>query len=127
MANKLDPMDIKQIIRLHLDRYSNREIAETLGIGRNTVNRKIREIVDYGVDMASLLTYDYKALTDLFPTVRRISSDRLERLAAFFNSMNKRLIRQDSPFSFITSSSISRMRILTATRNSCSTTTAFTR
>ena len=89
MANKLDPMDIKQIIRLHLDRYSNREIAETLGIGRNTVNRKIREIVDYGVDMASLLTYDEKALTDLFPSVRRISSDRLERLAAFFHSMNR--------------------------------------
>lgn len=100
MANKLDPMDIKQIIRLHLDRYSNREIAETLGIGRNTVNRKIREIVDYGVDMASLLTYDDKALTDLFPSVRRISSDRLERLAAFFHSMNKSIDSTGFTFQF---------------------------
>lgn len=63
MANKLDPIDIKQIIRLHIDGYSNREIAETSGIGRNTVNRKIRELADYGVDMATLLTYDSKALT----------------------------------------------------------------
>ncbi|WP_430613191.1 terminase gpP N-terminus-related DNA-binding protein [Flavobacterium sp. JP2137] len=38
MANKLDPMDLKQIITLHLDSYSNRKIAHTLGISHNTVN-----------------------------------------------------------------------------------------
>lgn len=38
MANKLDPMDLKQIITLHLNQYSNRKIASTLGISRNTVN-----------------------------------------------------------------------------------------
>ena len=29
MANTLDPMDLKQIITLHLDRFSNRKIADT--------------------------------------------------------------------------------------------------
>jgi biotin operon repressor len=38
MANKLDPMDLKQIITLHLDGVSNRKIGSTLGISRNTVN-----------------------------------------------------------------------------------------
>jgi len=38
MAKKLDPMDLKQIITLHLDGLSNREIAGILGIGRNTIN-----------------------------------------------------------------------------------------
>lgn len=38
MANKLDPMDLKQIITLHLDGASNRRIASVLGISRNTVN-----------------------------------------------------------------------------------------
>ena len=38
MANKLDPMDLKQILTLHLDGYSNRKIGSVLGISRNTVN-----------------------------------------------------------------------------------------
>ncbi|MGM1057609.1 MAG: LuxR C-terminal-related transcriptional regulator [Bacteroidota bacterium] len=38
MANTLDPMDLKQIITLHLDGFSNRKIGSTLGISRNTVN-----------------------------------------------------------------------------------------
>ncbi|MCV6629793.1 MAG: hypothetical protein OIF50_08030, partial [Flavobacteriaceae bacterium] len=37
MANKLDPMDLKQIISLHVDGHSNRSIAKTLCISRNTV------------------------------------------------------------------------------------------
>ncbi|MHC5353963.1 sigma factor-like helix-turn-helix DNA-binding protein [Myroides sp. LJL115] len=38
MANKLDLMDLKQIITLHLNGYRNRKIASTLDISRNTVN-----------------------------------------------------------------------------------------
>ena len=30
MANTLDPMDLKQIITLHLDGYSNRKIGTSL-------------------------------------------------------------------------------------------------
>jgi len=36
MANTLDPMDLKQIISLHLDGFSNRKIGATLGISCNT-------------------------------------------------------------------------------------------
>jgi hypothetical protein len=35
MANKLDPMDLKQFKSLHLDGYSNRRIAKTLGFSHN--------------------------------------------------------------------------------------------
>jgi DNA-directed RNA polymerase specialized sigma24 family protein len=38
MANTLDPMDLKQIITLHIDGLSNRKIGVLLGISRNTVN-----------------------------------------------------------------------------------------
>lgn len=44
MANTLDPMDIKQIITLHRDGLSNRNIGRTLGISRNTVNNYVRLI-----------------------------------------------------------------------------------
>ncbi|WP_238354487.1 LuxR C-terminal-related transcriptional regulator [Fulvivirga marina] len=44
MANTLDPMDIKQIITLHLDGLSNRKIGHTLGISRNTVNNYMKLI-----------------------------------------------------------------------------------
>lgn len=37
MAKKLDLMDLKQILTLHLDGVSNREIAKTLSISRNTI------------------------------------------------------------------------------------------
>ena len=39
MAKKLDPMDLKQILLLSLDGFSNRDIGKTLGISRNTVNQ----------------------------------------------------------------------------------------
>ena len=42
MANKLDPMDLKQMITLHLDGLSNRKIGACLGISRNTVNEYMR-------------------------------------------------------------------------------------
>ena len=38
MANTLDPMDLKQIITLNLDGFSNRKIGSTLDISRNTKN-----------------------------------------------------------------------------------------
>jgi len=38
MVNKLDLMDIKQILTLHINGMSNGEMAGTLGISRNTIN-----------------------------------------------------------------------------------------
>jgi hypothetical protein len=35
MANTLDPMDLKQILSLHLDGLSNRKIGASLGISPN--------------------------------------------------------------------------------------------
>jgi DNA-binding NarL/FixJ family response regulator len=41
MVNILDPVDIKQILTLKLDKLSNRQIAKLLIISRNTVNSYI--------------------------------------------------------------------------------------
>lgn len=41
MANKLDPMDLKQILTLHIDGYSNRQIGSVLGIYRKYLHAAI--------------------------------------------------------------------------------------
>ncbi len=38
MAKTLNPMDLKQILSLHIDSFSNRKIATTLSISRNIIN-----------------------------------------------------------------------------------------
>lgn len=67
MANTLDPMDLKQIITLHLDGVSNRKIGDTLGISRNTVNAymKLFQACDYHPE--ELLEFDITTLIELYP------------------------------------------------------------
>jgi len=51
MANTLDLMDIKQIITLKTDGLSNRKIAESLDISRNTVNGYVKLFnPDYAIE-----------------------------------------------------------------------------
>jgi biotin operon repressor len=55
MANKLDPMDIKQILVLIKDGFSNRKIGSTLGISRNTVNNYVQQFNSSGYNIGELL------------------------------------------------------------------------
>lgn len=41
MANTLDTTDLKQIISLFIDGFSNRKIGSSLGIFRNMVNNYV--------------------------------------------------------------------------------------
>ena len=79
MANTLDLMDIKQILTLQLDGLSNRKIAETLGISRNTVNSymKLFNACDYSIE--ELFGFDNTSLMDLFPSHTTIKNDRFNR------------------------------------------------
>ncbi len=89
MAYTIDPMDIKQIITLHLDGVSNRKIAETLGIARNTINTYMQLIKACDQPMASLLDYSHQALRELFPTKTTIDNARYDALMQFFEKVNE--------------------------------------
>ena len=89
MANKLDPMDLKQIISLHLDKYSNRKIADMLSISRNTVNEYMTAIKACGVDLQELRTLDNASLCDLFPTQTTIDNERYDALMIYFEKMKQ--------------------------------------
>jgi len=78
MANTLDPMDLKQILSLHLDGFSNRKIGTTLGISRNTVNNYMRLFKASDYSYRELLSFDNAALASLFPAQTTIDNPRYE-------------------------------------------------
>ena len=99
MSKKLDPMDLKQIIRLHIDKYSNRAISKTLGIGRNTINNYIQLFNSCDKDMHELLELDESDLTELFSTKTTINNNRYDRLMKYLESVKQ--ARNDPGFTFL--------------------------
>ena len=89
MANKLDPMDLKQMITLHKDGLSNRQIGELLGVSRNTVNNyiKLSSVSDYSLD--ELLAMDNHELGELFTAHTTIVNDRYNQLMSYFDKINQ--------------------------------------
>ena len=99
MANTLDPMDLKQIITLHLDGYSNRSIGATLGISRNTVNTYMRLFKGSDHAFKELLTFDNASLESLFSSRTTIANERYDALMRYFEGMNK--ARDHPGFTFL--------------------------
>ena len=89
MANKLDPMDLKQILSLHLDGLSNRDIGITLGVSRNTVNSYMRQFKASNFDFSGLLDLDEGSLKELFPARTTILNPRYDALMHFFEQMQQ--------------------------------------
>ena len=99
MAKKLDPMDLKQIITLHLDGLSNRNIASVLGIGRNTVNSYLQLFKASKLSLRELLEQDEASLKELFPSKTTINNDRFDTLIKYFEKVN--LARKHPGFTFL--------------------------
>ena len=76
MAKKLDPMDLKQILSLHLDGFSNRQISATLGIGRNTINGYMQQFTASDVAFRELIELDEPSFQELFPSKTTIINRR---------------------------------------------------
>tara|TARA_R110000737_G_scaffold204566_1_gene223383 strand:+ start:159 stop:494 length:336 start_codon:yes stop_codon:yes gene_type:complete len=89
MANTLDPMDLKQIISLHLDGLSNRKISATLGIARNTVNGYMQAFKASDHTLKELLACDNAVLEALFTSHSTIDNRRFDQLTRYFERMNK--------------------------------------
>ena len=99
MAKKLDPMDLKQIITLHLDGLSNREIAGILGIGRNTINSYLQLFMASKKSLRELLEQDEATLKELFPNKTTIDNKRFDTLIKYFEKVN--LARKHPGFTFL--------------------------
>ena len=99
MANKLDPMDLKQIITLHLDGYSNRKIGSTLGISRNTVNTYMQLFEGCKYSLQQLLSFDVEQLSELFSSFTTVDAQRHNDLMLYFETVNK--ARNHPGFTFL--------------------------
>jgi len=65
MAHKVDTMDLKQLITLHLDGVSNRQIATLLSLNRNTVNHYMRLFKASDLSLEELKALDTSAFEEL--------------------------------------------------------------
>ncbi|MHC5355050.1 IS21 family transposase [Myroides sp. LJL115] len=99
MANKLDPMDLKQIITLHLNGYSNRKIASTLDISRNTVNTYMQLFTASEYSLEQLLSFDVAQLSEIFSSCSTIDTQRYKELMLYFETINK--ARNHPGFTFL--------------------------
>ncbi|MFO7825992.1 MAG: helix-turn-helix domain-containing protein [Cyclobacterium sp.] len=87
MANQLDPMDIKQIITLHLDGDSNRKIGKTLGISRNTVNAYMKLFKACEYSLQELLEFETGSLVELFSSHTTIKNPKFDKLLGYFEKV----------------------------------------
>ncbi len=98
MANTLDPMDLKQIITLHLDGVTNRQAGNVLGISRNTVNRYMQLFNASGHSLQDLLKMDTASLEKLFPGTTTIVNPRYDQLMLYLDGMKNK--REQPGFTF---------------------------
>ena len=89
MANTLDPMDLKQILTLHIDGYSNRKIGKTLDISRNTINSYISLFKACNYKPKELLAKSEAELKELFTSTTTIDNSRYNALMCFFDKINQ--------------------------------------
>jgi len=99
MANTLDPMDLKQIISLHLDGVTNRQIGPTLGISRNTVNDYMKLFRASQYSFIELLCFSNEALSELFTSKTTLDVERQNELMLYFEGVNK--ARNHPGFTFL--------------------------
>lgn len=98
MANKLDPMDLKQIINLHLDGLSNRKLSSMLGISRNTVNTYLQLFKASEWSYEELRHLDNSTLQVRFPGRTTIDNHRFDTLMRYFEKV--KLARNHPGFTF---------------------------
>jgi len=88
MANKVNTMDLKQVINLHLDGVSNRQIGNLLSINRNTVNHYMRLFKASDLSLEELKGLDTNAFEELFSDKTTIDNSRFSALMSFFETMH---------------------------------------
>ena len=90
-GNRINIMNLRQLIILKTQGVSNRKAAELLHISRNTVNDYIRIFNANNLSFEQLLELDTTSLESLFPINSEIDAKRYKELSKYFNYFEKEL------------------------------------
>ena len=90
-GQRIDIMELKQLIRLKRDGNSNRKTADLLHVSRNTVNEYVRIFSAHGLTYEELMDLDDQSLHDLFPCITEVESHRFVTLSDQFTYFQREL------------------------------------
>lgn len=83
-GQRIDVMELRQLIQLKQKEQSNRSIADALGVSRNTVNNYVNTFKQHGFSYAELLQLSDNDLSELFPQPDYKDNNRYSVLATYF-------------------------------------------
>lgn len=90
-GQRIDIMDIKQLIQLKLKGLSNRKVAQALGVSRNTVNAYVKAFEKHGQSYQQLHALSEVELARLFSQTDTKDEQRYQQLAKYFPTFAKEL------------------------------------
>ena len=90
-GQRIDIMDLRQLIQLKRKGFSNRKVAEALGVSRNTVNSYVHAFTDHELSYEQLDVLSEGELAGLFPQADAKDGQRYEQLAGYFPTFSKEL------------------------------------
>jgi len=90
-GQRINIMDLKQLVRLKKEGHSNRRTAELLRVSRNTVNEYVRIFSAHNLSFEELTQLSDKELDDLFPCASEVESYRYQTLSERFSYFEKEL------------------------------------
>jgi transposase len=92
-GQRLEMMDLRQLIQLKLKGTSNRKTADALKVSRNTVNSYVACFKAHSFSFEELLDLNDKDLSELFPQADYKHTDRYGQLSLQFPHFAKQLTK----------------------------------
>src|SRR5690625_981201 len=83
-GQRIDIMDLRQLIQLKSKGMSNRKVAEALGVSRNTVNDYVNTFSEHKLSYQQLGDYTDAEFAELFPSHDYKDTERYEQLIGYF-------------------------------------------
>lgn len=90
-GQRIDIMDLRQLIQLKRKGLSNRKVAQALGVSRNTVNSYVQVFTDLELSYEQLEGLSEGELAALFPQTDGKDGQRYEQLVGYFPAFSKEL------------------------------------